>query len=115
MPSPPRPSCGGHRSLRVAGTVFVFRRELVAAEVEVEAFVEQVLLVGRLRQHERQGVLQDRAVGEAHHLHRTRGVDALCGGDAYAGTACGLQELAKGFGSEHATPPPNPLPQGEGE
>jgi hypothetical protein len=98
-----------------AGGVFVFLRKAIAFEVEVEAFVEQVLLVRCLSQHERQGVLQDGAVGEADYLHGAGGVDALGGGGADAGAAGSLEELAERFAGGHGTPPPGPLPKGEGE
>ena len=113
VPSPPKPP-GVMRGLEV-GRGFGLLGEAVAAEIEVEALVEQVLLVRGLRQHEGQRVLQHRAVGVADHLHRARGVDAFGGGDADAGAARGLEELAKRFGGGHGPPPPNPLPQGEGE
>ena len=97
------------------GRRFIFLRKTVAPEVEVEAFVEQVLLVRRLRQHERQCVLQDGAIGVADHLHGARSIDAFRRGHADADAAGGLEELAKGFGGQARAPTPNALPQGEGE
>ena len=96
------------------GRCLGFLGEAVAAEVEIEALVEQVLLVGRLRQHEGQRVLQHGAVGEADHLHGARGVDPLGGRDADAGAARGLEELAKRFGGGHGSPPAAPSRMGRG-
>src|SRR6185437_11161002 len=71
--------------------------KFVALEVEIEALVEQALLVGRFRHDERERVFQHGAVGEAYQVDSARGVDALGGGDTQACAAGYLEEAAQGF------------------
>ena len=100
MPSPP--AIGGRLALvrRCVGRrrfLFVGGREFVALEVEVEALVEQVLLVRRLGEDQGEGILQHGAVGEADDIDGAGGIDPLGRGYAQSGAAGHLQEAAERF------------------
>ncbi len=77
--------------------LLIRRSEFVTLEVQIEAFVEQVLFVRRLRQHQAERVLQHGAVGETNDVDGPGRVDAFRGRNAQPRAARDLQEAAQRF------------------
>ena len=90
----------GRRFTTRCGNIVAFKT--FALEVEIEAFVEQCLLVRRFRQHQGQRVLQHRPIAVADHTHGAGGIDSLGGRYAQAGATRGLQELPQRLRGLHA-------------